>query len=75
LASANGFLVPYLDSPDQNAWGIPVSEFRIKGDSISFKVGVASAQFLGKFDESRLSISGAWIQRGTEYPLLLKKLE
>lgn len=75
LVSTDGFLVPYLDSPDQNAWGIPVSEFRIDGDSISIKVGVASAQFQGKFDEARLSISGLWIQRGIEYPLLLKKLE
>jgi hypothetical protein len=75
LASANGFLVPYLDSPDQNAWGIPVSDFRIDGDTISYKLGMASAEFRGKFDENGLSITGLWIQRGIEYPLLLKRLE
>ena len=66
-------LVPVLDSPDQNAFGIPISEIKISGDNIVCVVGVASATFSGKLDRNAKIIHGNWNQRGTEYPLELNK--
>jgi hypothetical protein len=58
-----------LDSPDQNITGIPVSDFMISGDSILYKIGVASASFRGIIDRDRKVIRGVLTQRGDNYPL------
>ncbi|MGE0019866.1 MAG: M1 family aminopeptidase [Draconibacterium sp.] len=73
LKKADNKLVPVLDSPDQGAFGIPVSALKIEGDNIVCVVGVASATFLGKLDRNAKIIRGNWNQRGTEYPLELRK--
>lgn len=69
----DGIVVPTLDSPDQNAFGIPVSDFLQKNNSISFKLGIASATFNGILDRSNLTIKGTWTQRGIDYPINLTK--
>ena len=69
----DGILTPWLDSPDHNVKNIPVSDFYIEGDSISFKVGAAAAIFNGKLDKENLVISGVWNQKGAGFPLVLKK--
>lgn len=73
IAVKDGIVVPTLDSPDQNAFGIPVSDFLQNNDSISFKLGIASAVYNGIIDRSNRKIKGVWTQRGTEYPLSLSK--
>lgn len=75
LKMSDGTLVPSLDSPDQNAFGIPASDLCVKGDTISFRVGVASASFKGTIKRSKMLINGSWIQRGTTYPLVLLRSE
>jgi hypothetical protein len=67
-------LIPTLDSPDQNITDIPVNEFKIAGDSLFFKVGVASARYDGCINRDSLTINGEWKQRGVTYPLNLSKV-
>jgi len=73
IALKDRIVVPTLDSPDQNAFGIPVSDFLQNNDSISFKLGIASAAFNGILDRNNQKIKGVWTQRGTDYPLTLSK--
>lgn len=65
---------PSVDSPDQNVTGIPVTNFRIKGDSISFEISIASAGFKGNLNRGDKIIHGVFEQRGSSYPLTLSKV-
>lgn len=60
---------PTLDSPAQNAKGIPMTIKRIGTDSISIKIQLVGASFKGrcKGDE----IVGTFYQRARKYPLVL----
>jgi aminopeptidase N len=72
----DGKLVSTLDSPDQNVTGIPVSDLRMANDSISFKIGVASANYKGKLYRQNSTIKGEFNQRGGTYALdLIKESE
>lgn len=73
LNYAEGKLSPSLDSPDQNVTGIPLSDLIIKGDSISFRIGVASANYKGSLDRRSNVISGEFSQRGGTYNLKLTR--
>jgi hypothetical protein len=73
LKKEDNKLIPVLDSPDQDVFGIPVSELKIEGDSIICVVGVASATFSGKLDRKAKTIHGNWLQRDVDYPLNLSK--
>lgn len=75
LKKVDNKLIPILDSPDQNVFGIPVSQLKISGDSIVCVVGVASAKYHGQLDRKSKSINGTWMQRGTDYPVNLTKEE
>jgi hypothetical protein len=66
-------LVSTTDSPDQNVFGIQVSEVLSGKESIQFKIPVASAKYKGNYDQATNSITGIWTQRGMEYPLILKR--
>jgi hypothetical protein len=73
LKKEDNKLIPVLDSPDQNVFGIPVSEMKIDGDSIICVVGVASATFSGTLNRNTKTIHGKWRQRDVDYPLNLSK--
>lgn len=66
-------LVATIDSPDQNAFNIPVNDFQIKEDVLEFKLNIASAGYKGTIDKEKLALTGVWTQRGAEYPLPLTK--
>jgi hypothetical protein len=70
---AEGKLTPSLDSPDQNVTGIPLSDLVINGDSISFRIGVASANYKGRLEKWSNIIHGEFYQRGGTYTLNLTK--
>jgi hypothetical protein len=74
LKQKDGNLIPSVDSPDQNVMDIPVSDLIISDDSISFKIGVASASFKGQLNNINLIIKGIFNQRGADYPLILSKM-
>ncbi|WP_121353765.1 hypothetical protein [Flavisolibacter nicotianae] len=60
-----------LDSPDQGAKGIPVSDVKYSGDSLFLDVAAAGAKLSGKLT-SDTTFSGEWIQ-SIRLPLALKK--
>jgi hypothetical protein len=64
LIVLEGKLIPSIDSPDQNVMGIPVSDFKISGDSISYKIGVAAAYFKGIINRNRKAITGYLLKKG-----------
>lgn len=69
----NGILTVTLDSPDQNAMDIPVSEAEIRDNVLSYKLGIAGASFKGSFSDSNNQINCIWSQRGVDYTLMLNK--
>ena len=74
LTMVDGTLYPNIDSPDQNVYGIPVSDFYINEAGLGFSLGAASATFTAKFDNEKKKIIATWAQRGIDYPLeLIKK--
>jgi hypothetical protein len=73
LKLTDGKLIPSLDSPDQNVTGIPLSDLVIAGDSISFKIGVASASYKGRLDRGTMTVKGEFYQRGGTYTLNLTR--
>ena len=62
-----------MDSPDQGATGIPVSEVLIEDTKVQLKVVAAAGVFEGTFDADADTIDGAWSQSGQTFPLLLKR--
>ncbi|MGB8318945.1 MAG: alpha/beta fold hydrolase [Ignavibacteriaceae bacterium] len=61
-----------LDSPDQGAFGIPVSSVEISSDSIRLNVQSLNGYYLGGLEDS-IKITGIWNQNGRTFPLILKK--
>ena len=62
-----------LDSPDQGAFGIPVTSIEISSDSIRINVQSLNGYFLGKLEKDSLKLTGIWNQNGMIFPLILKK--
>lgn len=56
-----------MDSPDQGAHGIPVSEVALRGDSVRLAVIVAAGAWEGVLRGDTLS--GTWAQGGMSFPL------
>jgi len=61
-----------LDSPDQGAFGIPVSSVEISSDSIRLNVQSINGYYSGGLEDS-IKITGIWNQNGRTFPLILKK--
>jgi fermentation-respiration switch protein FrsA (DUF1100 family) len=64
-----------LDSPDQGAKDIPVSETAIRGDSVIFRVASVMGVYEGRLLPDGKSIQGAWTQGGMTFPLELTKTD
>ena len=73
ISEAEDSLSGKLDSPDQGAFGIPVSSIEISSDSIRINVQSLNGHYLGKFEKDSLKITGIWNQNGMSFPLNLKK--
>lgn len=65
-------LVATLDSPDQNAAGIPTSVTR-NGNALKIEAKGIGGAFNGKIAPDLSSIDGTWTQGGGELPLMLKR--
>ncbi|MGC3977383.1 MAG: alpha/beta hydrolase [Paludibacteraceae bacterium] len=61
-----------LDSPDQNAHGIPVSSILCQNDSVKIEAKSIYAKYEGKY-QIEDSITGIFYQMGVSIPLNLKK--
>ncbi|MEJ2614013.1 MAG: alpha/beta fold hydrolase [Ignavibacteriaceae bacterium] len=63
-----------LDSPDQGAFGIPITSIETSSDSIRLNVQSANGYYLGGLEKDSLKITGIWNQNGMSFPLTLKKI-
>ncbi|MFO7588692.1 MAG: alpha/beta fold hydrolase [Gemmatimonadota bacterium] len=73
VARTDGGLAATLDSPDQGAYAIPVSEVRVEGDSVELAVAAVAGGFAGRYDAGSDAITGTWSQGGLELPLALAR--
>lgn len=62
-----------LDSPDQHATGIPVTETTVKLDSLFLQINTIHATYKGEYDSKKQIIKGIFIQVGQEFPLDFSK--
>ena len=62
-----------LDSPDQGAYGIPVTSIEMINDH--WKLMVAAVQGVYEGEKKGEIIEGTWSQGGQTFPLTLKKIE
>jgi serine-type D-Ala-D-Ala carboxypeptidase/endopeptidase len=61
-----------LDSPNQGAYGIPCTDFRIEAQTLSFKVPAVNGSWAGSIENSGNTLSGTWSQ-GTPMPLVFTR--
>lgn len=63
-----------LDSPDQNAFGIPVDTTTFKNPGIKFVINQIGAQYEGKLNDDNI-FEGTFTQMGQALDLVLTKKE
>lgn len=62
-----------LDSPDQGATGLALSDVVQKGSSVEFQLRMAKGSYKGELNKEATLITGQWTQGGAAVPLNLKK--
>ena len=68
-AAADGTLSGTLDSPDQKASGIPCTDFRVQGTTLSFSVPSVMGNWSGTIGSDGRTLAGTWDQGGGSAPL------
>lgn len=68
----SGALEGTLDSIDQNAKGLPCSNFERKEKTLAFEVPSVGGKWHGTMSEDGATLSGSWSQ-GTEMPLVFRR--
>jgi fermentation-respiration switch protein FrsA (DUF1100 family) len=68
-------LVVTMDSPDQNAKGIPTSSVTRSGNALKIEAKGISGVFEGTIAQDLNSIDGKWTQMRNTTPLLLKRVK
>lgn len=68
-------LTATMDSPDQNAKGIPVTSIARNASSLKFEVKTIGGSYDGKIAADLGSFSGTWTQGGRSLPLMLKRVK
>lgn len=66
-------LTATMDSPDQNAKGIPVTTVTRTGSSLKLELKQIGGTFEGKISSDLAAIEGTWSQPGGTLPLTLKR--
>ena len=61
-----------MDSPAQNAFGLPVAATTVTADTLILDVAVAQGNYTGVIDKENKTISGTWSQGAYKLPLVLK---
>lgn len=62
-----------MDSPAQDAIGIPVSSVVVNGDSVLLQINAANISYTGKYGTRSAMIDGIFQQNGMQFPLQLQK--
>ncbi len=73
-AQPDGTLVATMDSPDQGAYGLRLSDVRFADGVLTFALRQANGTFEGRLNGAGSEIAGTWTQGGA-LPLVLKKVE
>jgi pimeloyl-ACP methyl ester carboxylesterase len=68
-------LTALLDSPDQGAKDIPVSDVIVNKDSVSLIVNSIGGRFDGKYFRDSTKLVGVWKQGGGTLPLEMSRVE
>src|SRR5690606_25335511 len=64
-----------LDSPDQGARGIPVSETAVTGDSVLVTLAMLNAVYRGQIQPDGKRMTGTFTQQGMSFPLDLERTD
>jgi uncharacterized protein len=70
---SHGLLAATLDSPDEGAMGIPITDITFENAKLTFSSDNISANYEGQANSDLSSISGSWSQVGNTLPLNLKR--
>jgi hypothetical protein len=68
-----GNVVAFLDSPEQGATNIPISELMLEGDQLSFVIPAAQANFRGTLSAD--AMTGTWAQGNASQELTMARGE
>jgi uncharacterized protein len=71
----DGSLAGTLDSIDQGAKDIPLSEVHLQGSDVRFQVSSISGVYEGKLAQDGAAITGEWKQGGVTLPLKLERVQ
>ena len=70
----DGRLAATMDSPDQGAYGMALSDVVFADGVLKFALRIANGSFEGRLNGAGTEIAGTWTQ-GMAMPLVLKKVE
>jgi hypothetical protein len=62
-----------LDSPDQNALDLPVTDVVQQGTAVEFQLRMVGGGYKGTLNKEATELTGQWSQGGNAVPLTLKK--
>jgi hypothetical protein len=68
----DGELTATTDSPDQNAFGMPVTSVKRDGKTLRIEIKAVGATYQGTISEAKTKIDGTLSQGGGEMPLVLE---
>lgn len=71
-AGDSNTLTATMDSPDQGAYALPVSEVACDEEMVRFAVGIIPALYEGELSEDGQRLTGEWKQGGGALPLELE---
>src|SRR5262245_34034673 len=73
-AKGDGY-IGLMDSPDQGAANLPLSDVEFKEGQVTVGLKNLGAKFEGKLNKEGSEIAGAWKQGGLDLPLTFKRLD
>jgi hypothetical protein len=62
-----------MDSPDQNAMDLPLTDVVQKGSALEFQLRLVNGAYKGTLNKDATQLEGEWSQGGASLPLTLKK--
>ena len=74
-ADADGALTATLDSPDQNAMGIPVGETTYADGKVTLSLKALQARYEGVLSDDGQMMTGTWSQGGASLPLEVSRTD
>ncbi len=75
ITSTEKGITATLDSPDQNARGIPVTSANYSNATLSIEIKPLGAAFTGTANRERTEIRGTFTQAGADFPLVLNRVD